>query len=162
MPRITSQRCWRAASGAIFFWVERVPAQSAAAARSVRRHSSSGSELPRTSRKADAFCHSSSDAGARSGAKQLSLVGHERAVILARDGSLRFGLNQAANPSVAGTEHQGSVSSRRQLLELERRSIVEALQKSDGKIGSNGAAELPGRRPTTLTSKIAALKMKRR
>ena len=93
---------------------------------------------------------------------ELSLAGHERAVILAIDGTLRFGLNQAANPSVAGTEHQGSVSSRRQLLELERRSIVEALQKSDGKIGANGAAELPGVRPTTLTSKIAALKMKRR
>ena len=87
----------------------------------------------------------------------------ERAVILARDGTLRFGLNQAANPSVAGTEHQGSVSTRRQLLELERRSIVEALQKSDGKIyGANGAAELLGMRPTTLTSKIAALKIKRR
>ena len=84
-------------------------------------------------------------------------------MILARDGTLRFGLNQAANPSVAGTEHQGSVSTRRQLLELERRCVVEALQKSDGEIyGANGAAELLGMRPTTLTSKIAALKIKRR
>jgi transcriptional regulator with GAF, ATPase, and Fis domain len=87
----------------------------------------------------------------------------ERAVILARDGILRFGLNQAASPSVAGREHQTSVSTRKQLLELERRSIVEALQKSGGKIyGANGAAELLGMRPTTLTSKIAALKIKRR
>ena len=87
----------------------------------------------------------------------------ERAVILARDGTLRFGLNQAANPSMAGTEHQGSVSTRRQLLELERQSIVEALQKSGGKIyGTKGAAELLGMRPTTLTSKIATLKIKRR
>src|SRR5262249_5498777 len=62
----------------------------------------------------------------------------ERAVILARDGTLRFSLNQAANPSVAGTEHEAPVSTRRQLLELERRSIVEALQKSGGKIyGAN-------------------------
>ena len=50
-----------------------------------------------------------------------------------------------------------------QLLELERQSIVEALQKSGGKIyGPKGAAELLGMRPTTLTSKIAALKIKRR
>ena len=87
----------------------------------------------------------------------------ERAVILARDGTLRFGLNQAPNPSVAGTEHHATVSTRKQLLELERRSIVEALEKSGGKIyGANGAAELLGVPPTTLTSKIAALKIKRR
>ena len=87
----------------------------------------------------------------------------ERAVILARDGTLRFGLNQAANPSVAGTERPTPASTRRQLLELERRSIVEALEKSGGKIyGANGAAELLGVPPTTLTSKIAALKIKRR
>jgi transcriptional regulator with GAF, ATPase, and Fis domain len=64
---------------------------------------------------------------------------------------------------LAGTERQAPVSSRKQLLELERRSIVEALQKSGGKIyGANGAAELLGMRPTTLTSKIAALRIKRR
>ncbi len=87
----------------------------------------------------------------------------ERAVILARHGTLRFGLRQAADPCVAGTERQAPVSTRKQLLELERRSIVEALQKSGGKIyGANGAAELLGMRPTTLTSKIAALRIKRR
>jgi transcriptional regulator with GAF, ATPase, and Fis domain len=87
----------------------------------------------------------------------------ERAVILARHGTLRFGLRQAADPSMAGTERQAPVSTRKQLLELERRSIVEALQKSGGKIyGANGAAELLGMRPTTLTSKIATLRIKRR
>ncbi len=87
----------------------------------------------------------------------------ERAVILARGGTLRFGLHQAADPSVAGTERHGPVSTRKQLLELERRRIVEALQKSAGKIyGANGAAELLGMRPTTLTSRIAALRIKRR
>lgn len=55
------------------------------------------------------------------------------------------------------------VSTRQQLLELERRNITEALQKSGGKIyGTGGAAELLGMRPTTLTSKIAALRIKRR
>jgi formate hydrogenlyase transcriptional activator len=87
----------------------------------------------------------------------------ERAVILASGGKLRFGPLQAADPFVAAVEHQAPVSTRKQLLELERRSIVEALQKSGGKIyGANGAAELFGMRPTTLTSKIAALKIKRR
>ena len=87
----------------------------------------------------------------------------ERAVILARGGTLRFGLHQAADLSGAGTERQAPVSTRKQLLELERRSIVEALQKSSGKIyGAHGAAELLGMRPTTLTSKIAALRIKRR
>jgi transcriptional regulator with GAF, ATPase, and Fis domain len=52
---------------------------------------------------------------------------------------------------------------RKQLLELERRSIEEALQKSGGKIyGPGGAAEMLGMRPTTLSSKIAALGIKRR
>jgi transcriptional regulator with GAF, ATPase, and Fis domain len=87
----------------------------------------------------------------------------ERAVILAHGGTLRFGLHQAADSLVAGTEHQAPVSTRKQLLELERRSIVEALQRSGGKIyGADGAAELLGMRPTTLTSKIAALRIKRR
>ena len=87
----------------------------------------------------------------------------ERAVILARGGTLRFGLDQAGGTAVAATERQFPVSTRKQLLEFERRSIVEALQKSGGKIyGANGAAELLGMRPTTLTSKIAALGIKRR
>jgi transcriptional regulator with GAF, ATPase, and Fis domain len=86
----------------------------------------------------------------------------ERSVILARGGTLRFGLSQTAGPA-AGMKLQTPVSTRKQLLELERRSIVEALRKSSGKIyGADGAAELLGMRPTTLTSKIAALKIKRR
>jgi hypothetical protein len=39
---------------------------------------------------------------------------------------------------------------------------MEALQESGGKIyGPSGAAEFLGMRPTTLTSKIAALRIKR-
>ena len=48
----------------------------------------------------------------------------ERAVILARGGTLRFGLRQTVGPSVIETERQGPVSTRKQLLELERRSVV--------------------------------------
>ena len=87
----------------------------------------------------------------------------ERAVILAKRGMLRFGLDETGGPSVAGTERRAPVSTRKQLLELERQTIVEALQQCGGKIyGSDGAAELLGMRPTTLTSKIAALRIKRR
>ena len=54
------------------------------------------------------------------------------------------------------------VSTRTQLLELERQSILDALEKSNGKIyGSDGAAELLGMRPTTLSSKIATIKINR-
>jgi transcriptional regulator with GAF, ATPase, and Fis domain len=87
----------------------------------------------------------------------------ERAVILSRGGPLRFDLDESARPSVGETDHPASVSPREQLLELERRNIIEALQKTRGKIyGPDGAAELLGMRPTTLSSKIAALGIKRR
>jgi transcriptional regulator with GAF, ATPase, and Fis domain len=85
------------------------------------------------------------------------------AVILARGGPLHFGLLEPANPLVAELEHTAPVSTRKQLLELERQSIVHALQRSGGKIyGPGGAAELLRMRPTTLSSKIAALGIKRR
>jgi DNA-binding NtrC family response regulator len=87
----------------------------------------------------------------------------ERAVILARGASLNFDLHGPADPAVAESEYTAPVSMRKQLLELERRSIIEALQRTGGKIhGPSGAAELLGMRPTTLTSKIAALRIQRR
>jgi transcriptional regulator with GAF, ATPase, and Fis domain len=87
----------------------------------------------------------------------------ERALILARGGPLRFGLQHSADDAATEPVHAMRVSTRQQLLELERRNITEALQKSGGKIyGTGGAAELLGMRPTTLTSKIAALRIKRR
>jgi transcriptional regulator with GAF, ATPase, and Fis domain len=84
----------------------------------------------------------------------------ERAVILSRGESLQFGLPQTSEPSGQATKR---IATRRQLLETERQSIVDALHKSGGKIyGKDGAAEMLGMRPTTLTSKIAALGIKRR
>lgn len=86
----------------------------------------------------------------------------ERAVILARDGPLHFSLRESAISGAAEPAPTTLVSMRKQRLELERQSIIEALQKSCGKIyGPNGAAELLGMRPTTLSSKIAALGIKR-
>jgi transcriptional regulator with GAF, ATPase, and Fis domain len=84
-------------------------------------------------------------------------------VILAGGGPLRFSLRQSTDTVVAELKPKTSVSTRTQLLELERTSIVKALERSGGKIyGPGGAAEILGIRPTTLTSKIAALQIKRR
>jgi transcriptional regulator with GAF, ATPase, and Fis domain len=86
----------------------------------------------------------------------------ERAVILAQGGALRFNLHEAATPPMALTKLGAGMSSRAKLLELERTAIIEALQRSGGKIyGPGGAAEILGMRPTTLSSKIAALHIKR-
>lgn len=86
----------------------------------------------------------------------------ERAVILAGGGPIRFSLHDSVDPQ-AGPKLATPVSSRTQLLELERTSIMEALERSGGKIyGSGGAAEILGMRPTTLSSKIAALQIKRK
>ena len=51
----------------------------------------------------------------------------------------------------------------KQWLESQRANIKAALEKSRGKIyGKGGAAELLGLRPTTLSSRIAALGIKRK
>jgi len=85
----------------------------------------------------------------------------ERAVILAGGGALHFSLREAAEV-VTASKPATTVSTRAQLVELERTSIMEALQRSGGKIyGPGGAAEILGLRPTTLSSKIAALRIKR-
>jgi len=86
----------------------------------------------------------------------------ERALIVSGGGRLRFALG-GSNPATAKlTDATSPVRTRAQLLELERQQIVSALEKANGKIyGSDGAAELLGMRPTTLSSKIAALKIKR-
>jgi transcriptional regulator with GAF, ATPase, and Fis domain len=87
----------------------------------------------------------------------------ERATILAAGGPLRFALQESVGPVTAERKATTAVSARAQLLELERTSITEALQRSRGKIyGPGGAAEILGMRPTTLNSKIAALQIKRR
>ena len=87
----------------------------------------------------------------------------ERAVITAQSGSMQLDLPRTNSPLASEREPQRHVSTRKQLLELERQSIVDALQKSNGKIyGPNGAAELLGMRPTTLASKISALGIHRR
>jgi DNA-binding NtrC family response regulator len=88
----------------------------------------------------------------------------ERAVILSRGGGLHFDLRERATSGATPLpESLRPPFTRRQFVELERQSIEEALQKSGGKIyGPGGAADLLGMRPTTLSSKIGALGIKRR
>jgi len=79
----------------------------------------------------------------------------ERAVILVRGGTLRFGLSETVGPSVIEAGLQAPVLPRKQLFELERRSIVEALQKSGGKIyDPDGPAELLRMRPPRSLRKL--------
>jgi transcriptional regulator with GAF, ATPase, and Fis domain len=85
----------------------------------------------------------------------------ERAVILPRRGTLRFQLEE---PIGNAPERIVAVpATQKQWLESQRASIKAALEKSGGKIyGKGGAAELLGLPPSTLSSRIASLGIRRR
>ena len=89
----------------------------------------------------------------------------ERAVIRAQNGHLEFGLRSAA-PASAPSKGRASTAtaasfSLRELREQERAVIVDALQKTGGKIyGPDGAAQLLGLKPTTLSSKVHRMGLK--
>jgi len=90
----------------------------------------------------------------------------ERAVILARGGSLDFDLPIAALPSSPSLpapfpEHSGVEGGEKELLteaelqRLERDNLLAALNKANWKIkGPDGASELLGVKPTTLLSRM--------
>jgi PAS domain S-box-containing protein len=86
----------------------------------------------------------------------------ERAVILARGGPLHFDLAE----SVARSTHAAAppvLLTREEMKLQERDGIVAALKQTGGKIfGPGGAAELLGMKPTTLASRITALKLNRK
>lgn len=85
----------------------------------------------------------------------------ERAVIVSQGGLLDFQFDQCSPaPQNASTL---AVSTQRQWLESQRKSIVEALEKSSGRIyGQQGAAARLGLPPTTLSSRMASLGIARR
>jgi transcriptional regulator with GAF, ATPase, and Fis domain len=90
-----------------------------------------------------------------------SLHYFERAVILSKGGPLQFQLRESAANSP--TPIAAVPPTQKQWLESQRATIRAALEKSGGKIyGKGGAAELLGLRPTTLSSRIAALGIKRK
>jgi transcriptional regulator with GAF, ATPase, and Fis domain len=91
----------------------------------------------------------------------------ERAVILSR--GERLGLD-AALPRTAGAACVSAVPSDlqrddvvltdRECRDLERANVLRALERSDGRVyGRGGAAELLGLNPTTLSSRLRALKI---
>jgi PAS domain S-box-containing protein len=93
----------------------------------------------------------------------------ERAVILSRGGPLRFdpaGSNATdASRSRPRTQSPSKpdLLTRDDLKRQERDAIATALKQTGGKVfGPGGAAELLGMKPTTLTSRITALRLNRR
>jgi transcriptional regulator with GAF, ATPase, and Fis domain len=80
----------------------------------------------------------------------------ERAVILSKGGALHFELQESA--TISPQKDISEPATQKQWLESQRANIKAALAKSGGRIyGKGGAAELLGLRPTTLSSRIAAL-----
>jgi formate hydrogenlyase transcriptional activator len=92
----------------------------------------------------------------------------ERAVILSPGGPLRFDLatSDATRDPVAHSAHTAPSSvllTCKEMKRQERDSIAAALKQTGGKIfGPGGAAELLGMKPTTLASRITALKLNRK
>lgn len=85
----------------------------------------------------------------------------ERSVILARGGLLEWpplASPRGVEPPTPRVEGLITESSRR---ELERANIVEALRRANGRVaGKGGAAEMLGIPPTTLASRLKALKIR--
>jgi len=91
----------------------------------------------------------------------------ERAVILSRAGPLCFdltGSDATGGPLAhADTTSRPALLTRNELKRQERDGITAALKQTGGKIfGPGGAAELLGMKPTTLASRITALRLNRK
>ena len=81
----------------------------------------------------------------------------ERALILSKDGSLDLShlISHQPNNVEAGATNSDRVMTEIELLELDKRNIIKALQITDNKVsGSNGAAALLGIPSTTLSSRM--------
>ncbi|MGI9517864.1 MAG: helix-turn-helix domain-containing protein, partial [Pirellulaceae bacterium] len=86
----------------------------------------------------------------------------ERAVILARSGSLEFQLPSklptADKADTAGNPTTDTLLTHEQVKDLERRNLMSALARSNWKIsGAGGAAELLGVNAATLSSRLRAM-----
>ncbi len=88
----------------------------------------------------------------------------ERAVILEHDGELRFDLRAPESSIPVQPKREEHITTRSEVAtrddwkRQERESIMRALQQAGGKVsGPQGAAELLGMRPTTLSSRLKAM-----
>ena len=93
----------------------------------------------------------------------------ERAVITSRDGRLNLdrALPESVNTMAAAVVSDSSTVQRvhtaKELEELERNNIIAALKSTEWKVaGENGAAQLLGVKPTTLSSRMKALGIERK
>jgi transcriptional regulator with GAF, ATPase, and Fis domain len=91
----------------------------------------------------------------------------ERAVIRSRDGRLNLGLSRAGNglsrmPRNSESATKPASASLQDLKDHERNLILDALARTRGKIyGPDGAAVMLGLRPTTLSSKVHRMGLKK-
>ncbi len=88
----------------------------------------------------------------------------ERAIILAKCKRLNITMPQVLNQMIPSEDRSfstgTSILTYEDLKNLERKNIIQALQKANFKIyGNDGAAEMLGSKPTTLTSRIKALQI---
>ena len=93
----------------------------------------------------------------------------ERAVITSHDGRLNLerALPESVNAIAAalpdGAQVNHRVRTAKELETLERQNIVDALEAAGWKIaGENGAAQMLGIKPTTLSSRMKALRIERK
>ena len=93
----------------------------------------------------------------------------ERAVITSRDGRLNLdrALPESVNAVAGAVTNDSSTVQRvhtaKELEELERNNIIAALKSTEWKVaGENGAAQLLGVKPTTLSSRMKALCIERK
>jgi len=94
----------------------------------------------------------------------------ERAVIISKSGKLIFDLPQgntvqgssSSSTKADKTKENDKVLTFDEIKQLERENIQKALEKTNWKIfGEDGAAELLGTRPTTLTSRIQRMGLRK-
>jgi transcriptional regulator with GAF, ATPase, and Fis domain len=88
----------------------------------------------------------------------------QRAVILSRGDRLRLDValrdTSAASAGLSDLDSPEEILTERQWREREKANLLKALERADGRVyGSGGAAELLGINPTTLASRLRALKI---
>jgi DNA-binding NtrC family response regulator len=86
----------------------------------------------------------------------------QRAVILSKGGRLRLDIALADVPTRATSAPDMAevVLTDREVRARERANLMKALERTEGRVyGADGAAELLGINPTTLASRLRALKI---